>query len=37
MKDEVGEDGYSLYQQIKQMKTSSGEIKAMIPFTFNIK
>jgi protease-4 len=37
MKNDVGEDGYALYQQIKQLKTSTGEIKAMIPFTFNIK
>ena len=37
MKNEIGEDGYAVYKQIKQLKTSSGEIKTMIPFTFNIK
>lgn len=36
MENELGKDGYQLYQKIKDLKSSNGETKAIMPFTFTI-
>lgn len=36
MEKEMGKEEYSVYRKIREMKSATGEIKAMLPYTFNI-
>jgi protease-4 len=36
MEKELGKEEYLIYKKIRDMKSATGEIKAMLPYTFNI-
>lgn len=36
MEKELGKEEYSIYKKLREMKSTTGDIKAMLPYTFNI-
>lgn len=36
MEKELGKEEYSIYKKLREMKSTTGEIKAMLPYSFNI-
>lgn len=37
IENELGKDGYQLYKKMKELQSSKGDIKTMMPFTFTIR